>query len=125
VGEVMAVFSLLLQAVALRGVHVSRAGLSSLASRGASASAVRRRALCALSDVETSTETPAPVDASAAVSSQFLKVMQSRGYLYQCSNLAELDELMCKGVVPAYLGFDATASSLHVGSLLQVRQMSY
>ncbi|KAJ1631639.1 hypothetical protein T492DRAFT_869535 [Pavlovales sp. CCMP2436] len=68
----------------------------------------------------TSTDTPAPVDSSAAVSSQFLKVMHSRGYLYQCSNLAELDELMCKGVVPAYLGFDATASSLHVGSLLQI-----
>ncbi|KAG8460970.1 hypothetical protein KFE25_010721 [Diacronema lutheri] len=69
---------------------------------------------------EDAADTPAPVDASAAVNSEFLRVMQSRGYLYQCSNLAELDALMCKEIVPAYLGFDATASSLHVGSLLQI-----
>mmetsp|Transcript_2036 Transcript_2036/g.5067 ORF Transcript_2036/g.5067 Transcript_2036/m.5067 type:complete len:488 (-) Transcript_2036:74-1537(-) len=109
-----------IQVAALRSVAVARTGASSLARRGAFSSAARRRAFCVLSDAETSTDTPAPVDSSAAVSSQFLKVMHSRGYLYQCSNLAELDELMCKGVVPAYLGFDATASSLHVGSLLQI-----
>lgn len=72
-----------------------------------------------MSDDDSSAST-ARVDASASVQSQFLRTMKSRGYLYQCSNLAELDKLMCEQVVPAYLGFDATASSLHVGSLLQI-----
>lgn len=62
----------------------------------------------------------APIAADVRVNSKFLQVMKSRGYLYQSSNLAELDALMEKQIVPAYLGFDATASSLHVGSLLQI-----
>lgn len=113
----LALISALGQAAALRGSHVARAG--SLTGRCVLSTTTRRRARSAMSD-EAAPETPPPVDASAPVSSTFLKVMQSRGYLYQCSNLAELDALMCKQVVPAYLGFDATASSLHVGSLLQI-----
>lgn len=102
---------------ALSPAGALRAG--ALAGRCALSTAARRRARPLLSDDE-SVETPPPVDASAPVSSPFLQVMKSRGYLYQCSNLAELDALMCKQVVPAYLGFDATAGSLHVGSLLQI-----
>ena len=52
--------------------------------------------------------------------SKFVQVMQERGFLHSCTNIEELDKQMKNGVVTAYLGFDATASSLHVGSLLQV-----
>ena len=61
--------------------------------------------------------------------SPFLQVMRDRGFLHQCTNLVELDALLTSegesgtasaGVTSAYLGFDATASSLHVGSLLQI-----
>lgn len=52
--------------------------------------------------------------------STFMKTMDERGFLYQCTDYKQLDH-KCKGKsVIAYLGFDATASSLHVGSLLQI-----
>ena len=46
--------------------------------------------------------------------------MQERGYLNQCTDLNKLDELASKKSLQAYIGFDCTASSLHVGSLLQI-----
>jgi tyrosyl-tRNA synthetase len=46
--------------------------------------------------------------------------MRDRGFLHQCTGIVELDERMSEGCVSAYLGFDATADSLHVGSLLQI-----
>lgn len=52
--------------------------------------------------------------------SEFLHVMQSRGFLQDCTDLEGLDEALLSGVVPAYIGFDATADSLHVGSLIQI-----
>ena len=52
--------------------------------------------------------------------SEFLHVMQTRGFLQDCTDLEGLDERLFKGVVPAYIGFDATAKSLHVGSLIQI-----
>ncbi len=51
---------------------------------------------------------------------KFLKEMQGRGYLNQCTNLDKLDEICDKQQISAYIGFDCTASSLHVGSLLQI-----
>ncbi|GKY91020.1 hypothetical protein MPSEU_000074800 [Mayamaea pseudoterrestris] len=59
-------------------------------------------------------------DALSKVKSPFLKVMRDRGFLHQCTGLVELDEKLSTGVQSAYLGFDATADSLHVGSLLQI-----
>ncbi len=50
----------------------------------------------------------------------FLSEMQSRGYLNQCTDLVKLDDIFNKQQVSAYIGFDCTASSLHVGSLLQI-----
>ena len=50
----------------------------------------------------------------------FLLEMQSRGFLNQCTDLEKLEELSSKGSIAAYIGFDCTASSLHVGSLLQI-----
>jgi tyrosyl-tRNA synthetase len=50
----------------------------------------------------------------------FLLEMQSRGYLNQCTDLDKLDDICNKQSITAYIGFDCTASSLHVGSLLQI-----
>ena len=51
---------------------------------------------------------------------KFLLEMQSRGYLNQCTDLGKLDEICNKKSISGYIGFDCTASSLHVGSLLQI-----
>ena len=51
--------------------------------------------------------------------------MVERGYLYQCTDLAGLDQALCSGVVPAYIGFDCTADSLHVGSLIQIMTLRW
>jgi tyrosyl-tRNA synthetase len=50
----------------------------------------------------------------------FLQEMQKRGYLNQCTNLDGLSEFCNKSPISGYIGFDCTASSLHVGSLLQI-----
>ena len=50
----------------------------------------------------------------------FLQEMQKRGYLNQCTNLDKLSEICSKNRISGYIGFDCTASSLHVGSLLQI-----
>ena len=51
---------------------------------------------------------------------KFLKEFKDRGYFYQCTNENELSELLDKKRIRAYIGFDCTAESLHVGSLLQI-----
>ena len=51
---------------------------------------------------------------------KFLQEMQKRGYLNQCTNLDKLSEICNKNSISGYIGFDCTASSLHVGSLLQI-----
>ena len=50
----------------------------------------------------------------------FLQEMQDRGYLNQCTDLGKLSEICNKKSISGYIGFDCTASSLHVGSLLQI-----
>jgi len=50
----------------------------------------------------------------------FLKEMVERGYLHQCTDLDKLTEICNKKSISGYIGFDCTASSLHVGSLLQI-----
>lgn len=52
--------------------------------------------------------------------SEFLQTLLERGFINQCTDYAGLDEKFSQGTVSAYLGFDATATSLHVGSLLQI-----
>ncbi len=51
---------------------------------------------------------------------KFLMEMKSRGYLNQCTDLDKLEKICEKRSISAYIGFDCTASSLHVGSLLQI-----
>jgi tyrosyl-tRNA synthetase len=52
--------------------------------------------------------------------SLFLNVLAERGFIHQVTDGAGLDALLLKQVVPAYIGFDCTANSLHVGSLVQI-----
>ena len=51
---------------------------------------------------------------------KFLKEFKDRGYFYQCTNENELSDLLNKKSINAYIGFDSTAPSLHVGSLMQI-----
>lgn len=55
--------------------------------------------------------------------SDFLRTLQSRGYIHQITHPAELDAAASAGVVTGYIGFDATAPSLHVGSLIQIMML--
>ena len=59
-------------------------------------------------------------EALEKVQSSFLKTLRDRGFLHQCTGLTELDAKLMEKTQSAYLGFDATADSLHVGSLLQI-----
>ncbi|MAQ84651.1 MAG: tyrosine--tRNA ligase [Maritimibacter sp.] len=52
--------------------------------------------------------------------SDFLGVIIERGFLADCTDLQSLDEALISGTVPAYIGYDATAQSLHVGHLLNI-----
>ena len=57
--------------------------------------------------------------------SDFLTVLRERGYVHQCSDYAGLDEKAHSGELVAYIGFDCTAPSLHVGSLLQIMMLNW
>src|SRR5574339_993022 len=52
--------------------------------------------------------------------SSLLRLLDERGYIHQATDPAGLDALASQQVVPGYIGFDATAPSLHVGSLVQI-----
>ena len=51
---------------------------------------------------------------------KFLNEFIDRGFFYQCTNKEELSNILSKRKINAYIGFDSTAPSLHVGSLLQI-----
>jgi len=57
--------------------------------------------------------------------SDFLTVLQERGYIHQCSDLEALDAKAVEGVITAYVGYDATADSLHVGSLVSIMMLRW
>jgi tyrosyl-tRNA synthetase len=57
--------------------------------------------------------------------SEFLTVLTERGYIHQCSDLEGLDTKAAEGVVTAYVGYDATADSLHVGSLVSIMMLRW
>jgi len=59
----------------------------------------------------------------AVFQSDFLQTLQARGYIHQITHPAELDAAAKGGVVAGYIGFDATAPSLHVGSLIQIMML--
>jgi tyrosyl-tRNA synthetase len=55
--------------------------------------------------------------------SDLLRVLEQRGYIHQMTGAAGLDALAAKQIVPGYIGFDATAPSLHIGSLVQIMML--
>jgi tyrosyl-tRNA synthetase len=55
--------------------------------------------------------------------SELLRVLDQRGYVHQATDAKGLDALATRQVVPGYIGFDATAPSLHVGSLVQIMML--
>lgn len=55
--------------------------------------------------------------------SDFLNILTERGFIHQCSDFDALDDKLMEGTQSAYIGFDATAKSLHVGSLLQIMML--
>lgn len=57
--------------------------------------------------------------------SDFLQVMIARGYMQDCSDLEGLDEALLAGALPGYIGYDATAQSLHVGHLLNIMMLRW
>ena len=56
-------------------------------------------------------------------SSSLLRLLETRGYIHQATDAGALDALAAKEVVSGYIGFDATAPSLHVGSLVQIMML--
>lgn len=57
--------------------------------------------------------------------SDFLRVMFERGYVADCTDYAALDQALLEGPVTAYIGYDATAASLHVGHLLNIMMLRW
>ena len=55
--------------------------------------------------------------------SELLRLLDERGYIHQLTDAEGLDELAARQIVPGYIGFDATAPSLHVGSLVQIMML--
>ena len=63
------------------------------------------------------------MSAAASFKSDFLRTMQARGYIHQITHPEELDAAAAGGTIVAYIGFDATAASLHVGHLIQIMML--
>lgn len=59
------------------------------------------------------------------MTADFLHIMQERGFLHQCTDLDTLKSKLAAGVVTCYTGYDATATSLHAGSLLSIMMMRW
>jgi tyrosyl-tRNA synthetase len=57
--------------------------------------------------------------------SEFLQVLHDRGFVHQITDVEALDAAAAKGPITAYIGFDATAPSLHVGSLIQIMMLRW
>ena len=74
----------------------------------------------------TDTHPPAlPAASTASLRSEFLRTLVERGFLHQCTDLEGLDAAAASGCVTGYIGFDATADSLHVGSLIQIMMLRH
>ncbi|MEP2944036.1 MAG: tyrosine--tRNA ligase [Hyphomicrobiales bacterium] len=61
----------------------------------------------------------------ASYQSEFLSVLEERGFIHQCSDADGLDALLAKETTTAYVGFDCTADSLHVGNLISIMMLHW
>lgn len=57
--------------------------------------------------------------------SDFLQTLNDRGFIHQCTNMDGLDDALSKGAVTGYIGFDCTATSLHIGHLIQIMMLRH
>jgi tyrosyl-tRNA synthetase len=57
--------------------------------------------------------------------SDFLRVLTERGYIHQSTDLAGLDAAACAGTITAYVGYDCTADSLHIGNLISIMMLRW
>ena len=74
----------------------------------------------------TATNLPAaPAAAPSSLRSELLRTLVERGFLHQCTDLEALDAAAASGRITGYIGFDATADSLHVGSLIQIMMLRH
>ena len=71
------------------------------------------------------TSPAASAAAPASLRSELLRTLVERGFLHQCTDLEGLDAAAASGRVAGYIGFDATADSLHVGSLIQIMMLRH
>ena len=60
-----------------------------------------------------------------AFKSDFLNILQERGFIHQCSDFEGLDALAAKGQATAYVGYDCTAPSLHIGNYLTMMMLHW
>ena len=67
----------------------------------------------------------ATADQAPAAASDFLRVMRERGYVHQMSDKAGIDALAARGELNTYVGYDCTAPSLHVGSLISIMMLHW
>lgn len=65
------------------------------------------------------------INIMSSFKSEFLTIMQERGYVHQGTDLEGLDAKLSEGPQTAYIGFDATADSLHIGSLVQIMMLRW
>ena len=63
--------------------------------------------------------------ARASVRSEFLRTLLARGFVHQCTDIDTLDAAAASGRITGYIGFDATADSLHAGSLVQIMMLRH
>ena len=74
----------------------------------------------AIGSAHTALYTPRMTDPRSRLRSELLRTLAERGYLHQCTDLEGLDAAAAAGRITGYIGFDATADSLHAGSLVQI-----
>src|SRR6187455_3438493 len=60
-----------------------------------------------------------------AFKSDFLNILQERGFIHQCSDFEGLDALAAKGEATGYVGYDCTAPSLHIGNFLSMMMLHW
>ncbi len=72
-----------------------------------------------------SSSPPGSAAATVPLRSELLRTLVERGFLHQCTDLEALDAAAASGRVAGYIGFDATADSLHVGSLIQIMMLRH
>ena len=66
-----------------------------------------------------------PADAAFHPKSEFLRVLQARGYIHQVTDIQALDAALTNGIVTGYVGYDCTADSLHIGHLISIMMLRW